>query len=131
MTRKAGEAQKAEEAEEAGGVSPMLMPHPATLRRLVDEYEALIVPEDESGAVAKPDQRAQDLAYTLCVSTGTRDVRRALERARRHLAAVRRPVVPMRPVAPVAPVEPVALPAPRPPGTGGPEARDGGEAVSR
>ncbi|WP_406489967.1 DUF5133 domain-containing protein [Streptomyces phaeochromogenes] len=131
MTRKADEAQKAEEAEEAGGVSPMLMPHPVTLRRLVDEYEALIVPEGEGGAVAKPDQRAQDLAYTLCVSTGTRDVRRALERARRHLAAVRRPVVPMRSVAPVAPVEPVALPAPRPPGTGGPEARDGGETVSR
>ncbi|MFF3707751.1 DUF5133 domain-containing protein [Streptomyces phaeochromogenes] len=103
----------------------MLMPHPATLRRLVDEYEALIVPEGEGGAVAKPDQRAQDLAYTLCVSTGTRDVSRALERARHHLAAVRRPV------APVAPMEPMAPPAPRPPGTGGPAARDGGEAVTR
>ncbi|MFD3376378.1 MULTISPECIES: DUF5133 domain-containing protein [unclassified Streptomyces] len=97
----------------------MLMPHPATLRRLVDEYEALIAPGGESGAVAKPDQRAQDLAYTLCVSTGTRDVRRALERARRHLAAARRPVVPVRPAAPT---------APRPPGTGGTEAREGGEA---
>ncbi|MEU9895098.1 DUF5133 domain-containing protein [Streptomyces phaeochromogenes] len=103
----------------------MLMPHPATLRRLVDEYEALIVPEDEGGAVAKPDQRAQDLAYTLCVSTGTRDVRRALERARIHLAAVRRPV------ASVASAEPVAPLAPRPPGAGGPGARDGGETVTR
>ncbi|MFG2348019.1 DUF5133 domain-containing protein [Streptomyces phaeochromogenes] len=133
MTRKAEEAQKekaqeAEEAEEVGGVSPMLMPHPATLRRLVDEYEALIVPEGEGGAVVKPDQRAQDLAYTLCVSTGTRDVRRALERARSHLAAVRRPVVPTRPVASMEPVAPLA---PRPPGTGGPGARDGGEAVTR
>ncbi|MFI6194112.1 DUF5133 domain-containing protein [Streptomyces phaeochromogenes] len=127
MTRKAEEAQKekAQEAEEVGGVSPMLMPHPATLRRLVDEYEALIVPEDEGGAVAKPDQRAQDLAYTLCVSTGTRDVRRALERARIHLAAVRRPV------ASVASAEPVAPLAPRPPGAGGPGARDGGETVTR
>ncbi|GHB56720.1 hypothetical protein GCM10010306_057990 [Streptomyces umbrinus] len=106
----------------------MLMPHPATLRRLVDEYEALIVPEGESGAVVKPDQRAQDLAYTLCVSTGTRDVRRALERARRHLAAVRQPVAPTRPMAPVEPVAPMAS---RPPGAGGPEARDGGEAVTR
>ncbi|MEU9782453.1 DUF5133 domain-containing protein [Streptomyces phaeochromogenes] len=106
----------------------MLMPHPATLRRLVDEYEALIVPEDEGGAVAKPDQRAQDLAYTLCVSTGTRDVRRALERARRHLAAVRQPVVPMRAVAPVEPDAPMV---PLPPGAVGPEARDGGEAVTR
>lgn len=58
MTRKAEEAQ---EVEEVGGVSPMLMPHPATLRRLVDEYEALIAPEGEGAAVAKPDQRAQDL----------------------------------------------------------------------
>ncbi|WP_307531951.1 DUF5133 domain-containing protein [Streptomyces umbrinus] len=94
----------------------MLMPHPATLRRLVDEYEALIAPEAEGGAVARQDQREQDLAYTLCVSTGTRDVRRALERARRHLAAARQPVVPM---------------APRPPGTGGTQVRDGGEAVTR
>ncbi|MGW3938064.1 DUF5133 domain-containing protein [Streptomyces phaeochromogenes] len=120
--------RKAEEVEETRGVSPMLMPHPTTLRRLVDEYEALIVPEGESGAVVKPDQRAQDLAYTLCVSTGTRDVRRALERARRHLAAVRQPVAPTRPLAPVEPVTPMAS---RPPGTGGPEARDGGETVSR
>ncbi|MEU0646361.1 DUF5133 domain-containing protein [Streptomyces umbrinus] len=106
----------------------MLMPHPATLRRLVDEYEALIVPEGESGAVVKPDQRAQDLAYTLCVSTGTRDVRRALERARRHLAAVRQPVAPTRPMAPAEPVAPIPS---RPPGAGGPETRDGGEAVTR
>ncbi|MDQ0955043.1 hypothetical protein QFZ24_008966 [Streptomyces phaeochromogenes] len=94
----------------------MLMPHPATLRRLVDEYEALTAPEGEGGAVAKPDQRAQDLAYTLCVSTGTRDVMRALERARRLLAAPRQPVAP--------------VPS-RPSGTGGTEVRDGGEAVTR
>lgn len=94
----------------------MLMPHPATLRRLVDEYEALIAPEGEGAAVAKPDQRAQDLAYTLCVSTGTRDVRRALERARRHLAAARQTVAPMPPGLP---------------GTGSTQVRDGGEAVTR
>lgn len=94
----------------------MLMPHPETLRRLVDEYEALIAPEGDGGAVAKPDQRAQDLAYTLCGSTGTRDVRRALERARRHLVAARQPVAPV---------------PPRPPGTGGTELRDRGEAVTR
>ncbi|MFI6277822.1 DUF5133 domain-containing protein [Streptomyces sp. NPDC050988] len=96
------------------------MPHPATLRRLVDEYEALIAAEGEGegegGAVAKPDRRAQDRAYTLCVSTGTRDVRCALERARRHLAAAGQAVAPM---------------AQRPPGTGGAEVRDGGEAVTR
>ncbi|MDQ1040938.1 hypothetical protein QFZ75_007354 [Streptomyces sp. V3I8] len=80
----------------------MLMPHPATLRKLVEEYEALVAHRTETGAV-KPDQRTQDLEYTLCVSTGTRDVRSALDRARRHLAASREPGpvvrMPLRPTA--------------------------------
>ena len=79
---------------EGRGVRQMLMPHPATLRRLVDEYEALDRPGGRERAVAQPNQRAQDLAYTLCVSTGTRDVRRALERARRQLSVARQPVAP-------------------------------------
>ena len=91
----------------------MLMPHPATLRRLVDEYEALVAPEGGSG-VAQPNQRAQDVAYTLCVSTGTRDVRLALERARRQLSVARQPVA--------------SRPA-RSPGSSGVEARSGDEAV--
>ncbi|MET8168680.1 DUF5133 domain-containing protein [Streptomyces sp. NPDC005329] len=64
----------------------MLMPHPAVLRRLVDEYEALTRP---GSADAPPQEQAQarDLAYTLCVSTGTRDVRHALETARQWLEA--------------------------------------------
>ncbi|MDR6978902.1 hypothetical protein J2X68_005636 [Streptomyces sp. 3330] len=64
----------------------MLMPHPAVLRRLVDEYEALT----RSGSPeAQPQEQAQarDLAYTLCVSTGTRDVRHALETAHQWLEA--------------------------------------------
>ncbi|MFJ4690682.1 DUF5133 domain-containing protein [Streptomyces sp. NPDC088766] len=60
----------------------MLMPHPAVLRTLVAEYEAATA----SGSAAA-DTRAQDLAYTLCVSTGTREVTRALEVARSWLAA--------------------------------------------
>ncbi|MEU6911054.1 DUF5133 domain-containing protein [Streptomyces coeruleorubidus] len=65
----------------------MLRPHPAVLRHLVDEYEAL------SAAVAASEQadlstRVHDLAYTLCVSTGTRDVERALEVAHQWLATV-------------------------------------------
>ncbi|MCX4878483.1 DUF5133 domain-containing protein [Streptomyces sp. NBC_00847] len=64
----------------------MLMPHPAVLRRLVEEYESVQAEEaEQSGGRMSP--RAQDLAYTLCVSTGTRDVRRALEAAHRLLAA--------------------------------------------
>lgn len=60
----------------------MLMPHPAVLRTLVDEYEAT-----KASGSAEDDTRAQDLAYTLCVSTGTREVDRALEVARGWLAA--------------------------------------------
>ena len=62
----------------------MLMPHPAVLRRLVDEYESAVAGEPADGG---PSPRARDLAYTLCVSTGTRDVRLALEAARHWLAA--------------------------------------------
>jgi hypothetical protein len=68
----------------------MLRPHPVVLRRLVDEYEAL------SAAVRASDPadvsaRARDLAYTLCVSTGTRDVERALEAAHQWLATAPAP----------------------------------------
>ena len=63
----------------------MLIPHPAVLRRLVEEYETALAEEAERGGGASP--RAQDLAYTLCVSTGTRNVARALEAAHRLLAA--------------------------------------------
>ncbi|CAM5285655.1 hypothetical protein STENM327S_03755 [Streptomyces tendae] len=68
----------------------MLMPHPAVLRGLLAEYEAAAAsePVDVTG---RPGPRIRDLEYTLCVSTGTRDVRRALETARRHLAAAPAP----------------------------------------
>jgi len=72
----------------------MLIPHPAVLRRLVEEYESALAEEAERGGRASP--RVQDLAYTLCVSTGTRNVGRALEAAHRLLAATHPP----RPEAP-------------------------------
>ncbi|ANJ05881.1 DUF5133 domain-containing protein [Streptomyces parvulus] len=64
----------------------MLMPHPAVLRALVDRYEAATASEPLDAA-GGPGPEARDLEYTLCVSTGTRDVRAALETARRLLAA--------------------------------------------
>ncbi|MFI7020299.1 DUF5133 domain-containing protein [Streptomyces sp. NPDC050164] len=68
----------------------MLRPHSAVLRRIVDEYEAL------SAAVAASEPadlstRARDLAYTLCVSTGTQDVERALGVAHQWLATAPAP----------------------------------------
>ncbi|MGW3134138.1 DUF5133 domain-containing protein [Streptomyces sp. NPDC001076] len=59
----------------------MLLPHPATLRRLVEDYERLLTAE------TAPDPRASDLAYTLCVITGTRDIAAALAKSRHLLAA--------------------------------------------
>ncbi|MER5382953.1 DUF5133 domain-containing protein [Streptomyces sp. NPDC002688] len=64
----------------------MLMPLPATLRRLVAEYETLLAAETLGGATP-PSQRLRDLAYTLCVSTGTREIADALDTARSYLAA--------------------------------------------
>jgi hypothetical protein len=63
----------------------MLTPHPATLRKLVDEYHALLAEEAERGG-PRTGRRSEDLAYTLCVSTGTRDIRAALAAAGRMLA---------------------------------------------
>ncbi|MGW2639958.1 DUF5133 domain-containing protein [Streptomyces sp. NPDC001348] len=61
-----------------------LRPNPGTLRKLLEEYEELL---DRDGGLAPAGSgaRAQDLAYTLCVLTGTRDVGAALDTARRHL----------------------------------------------
>ncbi|MGQ4381059.1 DUF5133 domain-containing protein [Streptomyces sp. SAS_267] len=66
----------------------MLMPLPATLRRLVAEYTALLAEESPDGthAAASPSQRLRDLAYTLCVSTGTSEITDALDTARVYLA---------------------------------------------
>lgn len=64
----------------------MLIPDPAFLRRLVEEYEALR--DAEARTAGEPSPRARDLAYTLCVATGTRDVRPALETAHRLLGAI-------------------------------------------
>lgn len=86
----------------------MLRPHPAVLRRLVDEYEALAAAGAARGP-AELNPRARDLAYTLCVSTGTRDVKRALEAAHQWLAPAPAPVR-----EPVAPTTGGRMPAPEP-----------------
>ncbi|MYS20465.1 protein of unknown function [Streptomyces sp. DvalAA-14] len=61
----------------------MLMPHPATLQSLIRRYENL---QDKVGAADCPEARRhlEDTVYTLCVSTGTRDVDEALRFAHRH-----------------------------------------------
>jgi uncharacterized protein DUF5133 len=66
---------------------PILMPHPEYLRRLVEEYEILRASATAGGFPPESAARLRDLEYTLCVSTGTRDVAGALEAARLRLAA--------------------------------------------
>ncbi|MFJ5643832.1 DUF5133 domain-containing protein [Streptomyces sp. NPDC093223] len=62
----------------------MLMPHPATLRRLLTEYETLLAAETRADGTT-PGARLEDLVYTLCVSTGTREIAHALRAAHDYL----------------------------------------------
>ncbi|GGU97669.1 DUF5133 domain-containing protein [Streptomyces litmocidini] len=66
----------------------MLMAHPVVLRNLIEQYETLQVLQAENGS-DEVRRRMEDLAYTLCVSTGTRDVDTALIAARHRLPGAR------------------------------------------
>ncbi|WP_432037391.1 DUF5133 domain-containing protein [Streptomyces cucumeris] len=66
----------------------MLMVHPAVLTDLVAQYEALRALEASAGDL-ETQQRLDDVSYTLCVATGTRDVDTALSTARHHLRGAR------------------------------------------
>ncbi|MFI8005059.1 DUF5133 domain-containing protein [Streptomyces sp. NPDC086010] len=66
----------------------MLMAHPAVLRNLVEQYDTLRILHAENGDAAVR-RRMDDVAYTLCVSTGTRDVDSALVAARHRLPGAR------------------------------------------
>ncbi|WP_314173473.1 DUF5133 domain-containing protein [Streptomyces winkii] len=62
----------------------MLMAHPAVLTKTLAQYETLRELHAEDGDPAAQ-QRLDDLAYTLCISTGTSDVDAAVIAARYHL----------------------------------------------
>ncbi|HSA53424.1 MAG TPA: DUF5133 domain-containing protein [Yinghuangia sp.] len=66
----------------------MLMAHPAVLRDLVEQYQALSLLHAEQGS-PEARRRMEDIAYTLCVSTGTRDIDAALIAARLRLPGAR------------------------------------------
>ncbi len=66
----------------------MLLAHPAVLRNLIEQYDALRILGAESGS-PEGRQRMDDLAYTLCVSTGTGDIDAALIAARHRLPGAR------------------------------------------
>lgn len=66
----------------------MLMAHPAVLQDLVQQYTALHALHAEDGDL-EARQRLDDVSYTLCVATGTRDVDTALVAARHRLPGAR------------------------------------------
>jgi hypothetical protein len=64
----------------------MLMAHPTVLRNLVARYESLTA--DAAGPDStdpRIEQQLRDTAYTLCVTTGTRDIGAALAAARERI----------------------------------------------
>ncbi|MEU3860061.1 DUF5133 domain-containing protein [Streptomyces sp. NPDC028722] len=66
----------------------MLMAHPAVLTNLIEQYETLRILHAEEGS-PEVRRRMDDVAYTLCVSTGTRDIDTALVAARHRLPGAR------------------------------------------
>ncbi|MGW0211834.1 DUF5133 domain-containing protein [Streptomyces sp. NPDC003233] len=66
----------------------MLMAHPAVLKNLIEQYETLRVLRAEEGR-EEVRRRMDDIAYTLCVSTGTSDIDAALVAARHRLPGAR------------------------------------------
>ncbi|WP_432149875.1 DUF5133 domain-containing protein [Streptomyces sp. bgisy029] len=61
----------------------MLMAHPAVLEELLRRYEELRAQHGQGvDGVAR---RLEDVSYTLCVSTGTREIAAALVAAREQL----------------------------------------------
>jgi hypothetical protein len=72
----------------------MLIAHPTVLRTLVERYEALRAKAGDGdlageggqdGMNPRLRQQLVDTAYTLCVSTGTREIGPALAVARAHI----------------------------------------------
>ncbi|MEV1025091.1 DUF5133 domain-containing protein [Streptomyces sp. NPDC050264] len=66
----------------------MLMAHPAVLDDLIQQYETL---QDLNAAEGNDgvQQRMGDIAYTLCIATGTADIDAALIAARHQLPGAR------------------------------------------
>jgi hypothetical protein len=62
----------------------MLMAHPAVLADLLTQYETLQARNAEDGS-PEARRRLDDVTYTLCVATGTREIEAALTAARRRL----------------------------------------------
>ncbi|WP_245796136.1 DUF5133 domain-containing protein [Actinacidiphila alni] len=67
---------------------------PAVLRELLERYERLSAQSPEVLAEPRIGDLLRDTAYTLCVTTGTRDIDAALAAARARLAGAAKATVP-------------------------------------
>ncbi|MGK5548728.1 DUF5133 domain-containing protein [Streptomyces sp. URMC 127] len=63
----------------------MLMAHPLVLSGLLEQYEVLTALNAGEGS-EDVRRRMEDVTYTMCVSTGTRDIGSAVAAARKQLA---------------------------------------------
>ncbi|WP_418955216.1 DUF5133 domain-containing protein [Streptomyces tritici] len=66
----------------------MLMAHPVVLGNLIEQYETLLLLRAENGS-PEVRRRLDDLGYSLCIATGTRDVDTALVAGRYRLPGAR------------------------------------------
>ncbi|WP_333482378.1 DUF5133 domain-containing protein [Streptomyces sp. RPT161] len=60
----------------------LLKPHPLVLRNLLERYESLAGRSVNTAEPTELRRELEDVTYTLCVSTGTRDVQSAVAAAR-------------------------------------------------
>ncbi|MEU6852904.1 DUF5133 domain-containing protein [Actinacidiphila alni] len=67
---------------------------PAVLRELLERYERLSAQSPDVLAEPRIGDLLRDTAYTLCVTTGTRDIDAALAAARTRLAGAAKAAVP-------------------------------------
>lgn len=67
---------------------PVLLAHPAVLNNLIEQYDTLHALHADNGT-QEARRRMEDVAYTLCVSTGTHDIDAALVAARNRLPGAR------------------------------------------
>ncbi|NEA67868.1 DUF5133 domain-containing protein [Streptomyces sp. SID12488] len=67
----------------------MLMAHPTVLADLLEQYETLRAQHDQQEDDTQLLHRLNDVSYTLCVATGTRDIAAALTVARHQLQGAR------------------------------------------
>ncbi|MFI6090945.1 DUF5133 domain-containing protein [Streptomyces sp. NPDC051218] len=66
----------------------MLLAHPVVLEDLVERYKALAVLRADQGS-AESRQEYADVAYSLCLATGTSDIDAALVAASHQLPGAR------------------------------------------